>query len=36
MSAPQHAAAWDNLLLGLQPRILVLTGGLCARRVSKA
>ena len=36
MSAPQHAAAWDNLPLALQQRILVLTGTPCARRVSKA
>ena len=31
-----HAAAWEQLPLGVQQRILVLTGHPSARRVSKA
>ena len=31
-----HAAAWEQLPLGVQQHILVLTGHACARRVSKA
>ena len=35
MSAQQEQKAWEQLPLGVQQRILVLTGSPCVRRVSK-